>query len=180
MENLEEKTISSNQVYQGAIFNVNKDEVLTSDNKKCFREVVIHKGGVVILPFLDNDHIVFTRQWRYCVNKALYELPAGKLDKANEEILEAAKRELKEETGYSAEKWSYLGGIHTSPGFTNEVLHLFTASELTSGKTNFDEFEKLETYIFSVEEVKDMIKTGKITDAKSVCAFQIAALGDKE
>ena len=76
--------------------------------------------------------------------------------------------------------WSYLGGIHTSPGFTNEVLHLFMANELAPGETNFDEFEKLETYIFSVKEIKDMIRTGKITDAKSICAFQIASLGDKE
>ncbi len=178
MENLEEKTISSNLIYEGAILNLKKDEVLTSDNKKCFREVVVHKGGVVILPFLDNEHIVFTRQWRYCTNKALYELPAGKLDKENEEILAAAKRELKEETGYSAKKWDYLGKIYTSPGFTNEILHLFKAQELTSGETSFDEFEKLETYIFSVKKTKEMIKSGEISDAKSICAFQIANLGE--
>ena len=178
MDNLEEKTIASNLIYEGVILNLKKDEVLTSDNRKCFREVVVHKGGVVILPFLDNEHIVFTKQWRYCANKALFELPAGKLDKENEEILEAAKRELKEETGYSARKWDYLGAIHTSPGFTNEILHLFKAQELIAGETNFDEFEKLESYIFTIKEIKDMIKTGEITDAKSICALYIASLGD--
>ncbi len=131
------------------------------------------------MPFLDKEHIVFTKQWRYCVNKALFELPAGKLDKKNEEILDAAKRELKEETGYSAKKWSYLGAIHTSPGFTNEKLYLFKAEDLTEGETSFDEFEKLETYIFSVTEVKNMIKNSQIEDAKTICALQMAENGEK-
>ena len=148
MDNLEEKTLTSNILYKGHIVDVKKDEVLTSDNKKCFREVVLHNGGVVILPYIDKEHIVLTRQWRYCVNKALFELPAGKLDKGNEDIFEAAKRELKEETGYMAKDWTYLGAIYTSPGFTNEKLFLYKAENLTAGEPQFDEFEKLESYIY--------------------------------
>lgn len=121
-----EKTLDSQMMYDGRIIKVYKDNVELADGKKSFREVVRHSGGVVILAFKDEDTILLVKQYRYPIGEIVLELPAGKLEKG-EDPFEAAKRELEEETGYCANKWTDLGYINTSPGFSDEKLYLYLA-----------------------------------------------------
>lgn len=173
MEKLFEKTINSQEVYKGKVFTVTRDDVELSDGNKTIREVVHHNGGVVIAAE-DDDKILMVRQFRYPTKEVLYELPAGKLDKEGEEILDAAKRELEEETGHIADTWDSLGFIWTSPGFCTEKLYLFKASKLTRTHQHTDEGEILEYIKIDKEEVFKMIKDGRINDSKSISALMRA------
>ena len=119
--NFEEKTLSSECVYNGRIITVCNDEIELSTGRKSFREVVHHSGGVVILAFKDENTVLFVKQFRYPLKQTLLELPAGKLEKGEDPDL-AAKRELEEETGYRAENWQPLGYIFTSAGYSTEKL----------------------------------------------------------
>ena len=169
MANLEEKCISTEKLLDGKIVKVKRDIVM-SPKGECFREVVEHPGGVVILPFIDDETIILIEQWRYPIGKAIIELPAGKLE-YGEDPFEAAKRELTEETGYVAGKWEDLGYIHTTPGFCDEKLYLYKASNLTYQGTNFDEFEIVESKITPLKEALEMVKNGDIIDSKTICAL---------
>lgn len=173
MENLFEKTLDTTEIYLGKVFNVTHDEVELSDGHKSFRDVVHHNGGVVIVAETDNK-ILMVQQFRYATSEALYELPAGKLDKQDEDVLSAAKRELEEETGYIAENWESLGYIWTSPGFCSEKLYLFKASNLSFKGQHLDEGEILNYLSIEKEDVFNMIKTNKINDAKTICALMRA------
>jgi len=169
MTNLEEKCISKEKLLDGIIIHVRKDKVL-SPKGECYREVVEHPGGVVILPFVDNDNIILIKQWRYPVGKAIIELPAGKLE-YGEDPFEAAKRELTEETGYVANDWEDLGYIYTTPGFCDEKIYLYKATNLTYKETNFDEFEIVESIVMPIDEALNMISSGEISDSKTICAI---------
>jgi len=173
MNNLFEKTITTKQIYNGKVFTITKDDVELSDGYKTIREVVHHSGGVVIAAE-KNDKILMVKQFRYPTKEVLYELPAGKLDKPNEDVLSAAKRELEEETGHIANKWESLGFIWTSPGFCNEKLYLFKASELTFKGQHLDEGEILDFIEIDRNQVFDMVKTGTINDSKTIAALMRA------
>lgn len=167
-----EKTLASDVVYDGKIITVYNDKVEISDGKTSFREVVEHSGGVVILAFHKKDNIekiLMVKQFRYPLKQPLLELPAGKLEKG-EDPFEAAKRELTEETGYIAKNWEDLGHIFTSPGYSDEKLYLYKATDLEYVGDCPDEGEILIEYEFSIDEIKKMIKDGEITDAKTICA----------
>lgn len=166
---LEEKTLKSEQVYDGRIVKVYKDEVEVSDGYKSFREVVRHAGGVVIAALKD-DKILFVRQFRYPMKEVLIELPAGKLE-YGEDPFEAAKRELGEETGYCAGKWTDLGFVYTSPGYSDEKLYLYKAEDLEFMGCHPDAGEILEPLELVYDEVVEMIKNGSISDAKTLCAI---------
>ncbi len=167
-----EKTLSSEIVYNGRVFNVKKDNVELSDGYKTTREVVLHNGGVVIVAEYDNK-IVLVRQCRYAVSDVLLELPAGRLEK-DEEPLAAAKRELTEETGFKAAKWTDLGFICTSPGFTSEKLYLYLAQDLEFVKQNPDVGEIIDYELFPIAEIEAMIKNNIINDAKTICGLMRA------
>ena len=173
MNKLSEKQLNSQEIYSGKVFKITHDEVELSNGYKSFRDVVHHSGGVVIVAEVDNK-ILMVQQFRYATNEALYELPAGKLDKKGEDILSAAKRELEEETGYNAENWEDLGFIWTTPGFCSEKLYLFKASNLTFKGQHLDEGEILNYLSIDKEKVFAMIKTGEINDAKTICALMRA------
>ena len=173
MEKLYEKTINSKNIYEGKVFNITKDDVELSDGYKTIREVVHHSGGVVIVAE-KNEQILMVQQFRYPTKEILYELPAGKLDKGNEDILSAAKRELEEETGFIAQNWESLGFIWTSPGFCNEKLYLFKAIDLTYKGQHLDEGEILNYIAIDKDKVFDMVKTGKINDAKTIATLMRA------
>ena len=173
MEKLYEKTINSKNIYEGKVFNITKDDVELSDGYKTIREVVHHSGGVVIVAE-KNEQILMVQQFRYPTKEILYELPAGKLDKGNEDILSAAKRELEEETGFIAQNWESLGFIWTSPGFCNEKLYLFKATNLTYKGQHLDEGEILNYISINRDKVFEMVKTGKINDAKTIAALMRA------
>lgn len=167
MQDLKEKTLSTELKYTGHIVKVRCDNVILSDGKEHFREVVEHPGGVVIIPVMDDNKIIFVKQWRYPVGCELTELPAGKLEKGEEHFV-TAQRELEEETGYKANNWEYLGFIYTTPGFCNEKLHFYKATGLVKTETNPDYGEIIESVIMDKESVKNMIKIGKIVDAKTI------------
>ena len=169
MSKLKETKITSENLLTAKIINVRRDKVL-SPKGECYREVVEHSGGVAIVAFMNDTDIILIRQWRYPINQEILELPAGKLEK-EENPLDCAKRELVEETGYQADSWTSLGYIHTTPGFCDEKLYLYKATNLKFVGTNFDEFELVENYITSLENVLKMIKQGTINDAKTICGI---------
>ena len=165
--NKEEKTLKENLIFDGRIVRLYKDDVLTPNNIKTTREYLKHNGGVCILAFVDGK-IPFVKQYRYAYREEMFELPAGKLEKG-EQPLEAAIREYEEETGYKPINITELGSMYPSCGYSNEVIHLYFASEIVKGTMHLDEDENLDLYYFSLEEVEDMIKKGQIKDAKTIC-----------
>ena len=170
MNKLFEKTLNTKEIYNGKVFKIICDDVELSTGKQTKREVVCHNGGVVIAAET-NDKIIMVEQFRYPAKEVLYELPAGKLDKENESILDAAKRELEEETGYCAKNWEDMGFIWTSPGFCNEKLYLFKATELTFLGQHLDEGEILNYLLIGKNIVFDMVKNGKINNSKTIAAL---------
>jgi len=164
-----EITINSQYVYNGKVIDVKKDNIITANGIKSVREVVIHPGGVVILA-LHNNKIVTVSQYRYAISENSIELPAGRLEK-DENVLSCAKRELREETGFVAQKWTDLGCIHTTPGICNEKLYLFIAQNLEFVGTDFDKDEVIDIKEYSIPEFFDMIDNGLITDSKTICAL---------
>lgn len=168
-----EKTLDSQMMYDGRIIKVYKDNVELADGKKSFREVVRHSGGVVILAFKDEDTILLVKQYRYPIGETVLELPAGKLEKG-EDPFEAAKRELEEETGYCANKWTDLGYINTSPGFSDEKLYLYLAQDLKYTHCHPDEGEIIQAFEYKYDDVLKMIDNGEINDAKTICGLMRA------
>ncbi|ABR30422.1 ADP-ribose pyrophosphatase [Thermosipho melanesiensis] len=163
-----EKLLESKEIFKGILLHVKKDEVLLENGKKSTREYVLHPGAVAVVPILDDNKIVMVKQYRYPVKKYLLEIPAGKFDFKGENPLECAKRELKEETGYEAKKFKYLGMIHTTPGFSDEVIHIYLAKNLVKGKSNPDEDEIIEVEIKDIDDVLEKCINGEITDAKTI------------
>ena len=173
MDKFEEKTLSSKTVYNGKIFDITDDEIVLSDGLKRHREIIRHPGGVVICALKDNGNLLLVKQYRYAVKSTQTELPAGRLEKG-EEPLSAAKRELLEETGYSANNWESLGYIFTTFGICDEKLYLFKASDLIFDKPNPDEGEILDFFELPLSEVYKLVKNGTINDAKTICALMRA------
>ncbi|HEU24117.1 MAG: ADP-ribose pyrophosphatase [Mesoaciditoga sp.] len=168
--NLSEKVLNSSKKFEGKILKLYVDEVELPNGHKSFREVVRHPGASAVIVLLDDGRIVLERQFRYPIREILWEIPAGKLDK-DEDPFECAKRELLEETGISALKWQKLGYIYTTPGFSDEKIHLYFASGISNGNKHLDEDEFIEIKYFKVEEVEEMIMKNEITDSKTIAAF---------
>lgn len=168
-----EQTLSSQSIFSGKIIKVRKDDVKLENGLVKFREVVEHPGGVVIVALTDDDKIIFVRQWRYPLSQELIELPAGKLEPPEDPFI-TAKRELQEETGYVAAKWEKLGVIYSSPGFCNEKLYIYKATDLTFTNMSPDEDENIITHEINIKEAMSMIKSGEICDAKTIAAISLA------
>ncbi|MBQ9757956.1 MAG: NUDIX hydrolase [Clostridia bacterium] len=166
----EEKTVESKKLFEGRIIDLRVETVEFPDGKTAYRELVDHPGGVGILALTKDGKIPLVRQFRKPIEKAIWEIPAGKLDK-NEEPKMCGIRELKEETGYIAKEIVSLGFLYPSPGFANEVTHIFFAKGLEKGEVSPDEDEYLDIEEFSVDDVRKMILNNEINDAKSVIAF---------
>lgn len=168
--NLFEKNLSQKIIFRGNIITLNFDEVELPNGKIATREVVKHPGGVCVAALNSNNELLFVRQYRYPYNEILLELPAGKLS-PGEDPLECGKRELKEETGADAVKFFSLGYMYPSPGFCNEIIHLYLATNLTSGEMSPDEDEFLEVESIPLEEAVEMVLSNEIKDAKSQIAI---------
>ncbi len=170
------KIVKSETIFKGRVFELKVDEIEYDSGNKGVREVAIHPGGAVVVPVKDDGKIVFVRQYRYPLNKFLYELPAGKLEKG-EDPYTCAERELTEETGYSAKEITKLGAIFTTPGFCSEILHIYLAKNLTPGNHNREEGEYgMEVYEFTLDEINRMISDGGISDSKTICGIHYLSL----
>ena len=163
----EEKTIKSNVIYDGKILRLNCDDVLCSNGVVAKREIVHHHGGVCVLAFVE-DKIAMVKQFRYAYGEELFELPAGKLE-PNEDSCVAGLRELEEEVGLKAESLSDLGAMYPSCGYTNEIIYLYKANNVTKTPRHLDVDEDIDVYCFSLDEVVKMIMNNEIKDAKTIC-----------
>lgn len=168
--NFTEKTLSSESVYKGKIIDVYKDEVELQNGNKAFREVVRHPGGVGICALTGDGDVFLVRQFRYPHKKAILEIPAGKLE-YGENPLECGKRELLEETGYTAKEFVSLGKILPTPAYCEEVIHIYLAKGLTFAAQKLDADEFLEVVKTPFVKAVEMVMTGEITDGKTCAAI---------
>jgi ADP-ribose pyrophosphatase len=172
-ERLVETTIDAMPIYQGRVISLRKDRVNLSTGIEGTREVVTHPGGAVVLPILDDGRIIFVQQYRYALGHTLLELPAGKVD-PGEDPLTTVQRELGEETGFTAQHWTSLGAIYTSPGFCNEKLWLYKAHGLSPMDVHIeDAHELIDVFTLSLSEAHQLIRDGHIVDAKTMSALLI-------
>ena len=154
-------------VYTGRKITVAVDTTTTPDGQVIRRDCILHPGAVVILPVLDRDHVVLLRNNRWVVGETLWEVPAGTRE-PNEPLEDCARRELAEETGYTAAKWTSLGYLYASPGVMDEKLHLFVAEGLTAGEARPEADEELEPVTVRLDEAVRMCLAGEVKDAKTI------------
>jgi ADP-ribose pyrophosphatase len=170
------EVLSSEVAFEGPLFRVLREEVREPGDKTSSRDIIRHNGSVVILAVVDASKedplIVMERQYRHAAGQYLWEVPAGKMDEG-EERLAAAKRELKEETGYRAKKWTKLVRYFASPGFLGEWMQVFLAEGLIAGEATPEEDELLEVVLVPLSEVLQMIDEGKILDGKTLVSVQL-------
>lgn len=163
-----EKTVSTRKVFEGRIFDIKVDDIELPDGRKAEREILIHHGGVVILPITPDGEIILVKQYRYAVERTLLELPAGKLEKG-EDPREAAMRELEEETGCRANSIRDFGNLIPVGAYTTEIMHGFVCDDMIDTKEQkLDEDEFIEIVRLPIEKVRDMIMSGEIQDGKTV------------
>lgn len=168
--NLEEKTLSQTYAYRGRIIHLRRDMAELPDGSVADREVVEHPGGVCVAALTDRDELLFVRQFRYPYGEVVLELPAGKRDKGGEDPLECGKRELLEETGATAGHYRYLGPLYPTPGYCDEIIHLYLATDLSFGESCPDEDEFLEVERIPLTTAVDMVLNNQIPDAKTQVA----------
>lgn len=167
MDHLKETQVDTAVAYEGHFLKVQKDTIRLPDGKTTKREYIKHPGAVVILPLFEDGSVLLERQFRYPLQDVFIEYPAGKID-PNEDSMECAKRELQEETGYTATDWKFVCTIHNAIAYSDEHLDIFLARGLTAGKSQLDEGEFLETFKATVPEMLQWIREGKVTDVKTV------------
>lgn len=168
---LSEKTIASKTIYEGKILQVILDDIELPDGKKSKREVVNHPGGVAVAALDENNNLLFVKQFRYPYKEIVFELPAGKLEKGMSP-LENGKRELLEETGAVGYSYISLGQVYPSPGYTNEIIHLYACKIKSLGESRPDEGEFLNVEKLPLDKAVEMVLNNRIPDAKT----QIAVL----
>ncbi len=171
---MKEIITNSTTIYDGKILRLTVKDVI-ANGLPAKREIVEKGGAVAVVPLKDDGKVVMVRQYRVAVGEELLEIPAGLMD-PGEEPLESVKRELKEETGYTADKWTHLTEFYPSAGFTNEYIHLYLAEGLTPGETDFDETEVIEVEEYTFDELLAMIETGEIHDGKTAAGIALARL----
>ena len=166
------KIVSSREVYKCGLFRVTEEEATDPSGFDIKRSIVRHLGSAVMMAVDEKSRILLVRQFRLPAEKNLWELPAGRLD-AGEKPLEAARRELREETGYKARNWKRLATFWPSPGYVGEKMTIFLATGLTAGEPQPMEDERIECRWFTRKELDEMIREGKIEDGKTIIGFLI-------
>ena len=168
---------SNEEVFSGRLLKVQRDHVTLPNGNDTTREYIRHPGAVAIVPVLEDGSVVLVKQCRYPLGTLLWEIPAGKLDHGEaEDADECAKRELSEETGYDAAHWQRLISIATTPGFSDEIIHLYKVWGLQKYAQHTDEDEFIGVQAFSPEQLKKMIAEGELYDAKTLCALYAAKI----
>jgi len=162
--------LSSKMIYTGPVFGLRRDEVIEPSGLRVTREVITHPGSVVVLPVLPDGGIVMIRQYRHATRQYLWELVAGRID-AGETPQKAAARELIEETGYRAKRFTLFLDVFPTPGFLEERMYLLLAANVTPGTAHPEEDEQITSRIFQKRELEQMIQGGKLRDAKSIAGL---------
>lgn len=165
-----ERTISEEYKFKGRVINLKVQQVELPNGEIAVREVVEHPGAVAIVAYLDSNTILMVEQFRKAIDRVILEIPAGKIEKG-EDVKLCGIRELEEETGYKAKNLEYLGEIVTAPGFTDEYIYLYKATELSKGEVNRDDDEFINVKSYNIDSIKDMIKNGEIIDGKTIAAL---------
>ena len=169
----EEKTIKKETIYEGKILNLRRN-IVQAAGGQATREVIEHNGAVAMVAMTDAEHVALIKQYRYPMREVILEIPAGKIDKGETDPDDAAARELKEETGYTAGSMEKLGKIYPSVGYSEEGIVLYLCRDLTPGDTDMDEDEDIEMVEYDFDEACRMAEHGEIRDAKTVCALLMA------
>ncbi len=172
LEGLEETRLASREIFDGKILHVFEDTVRLPDGGEASREYLRHVGAVCVLPMLDDGCVLMERQYRYPVGEVVTEIPAGKLNSADEDHLEAAKRELHEETGAIAEKWTSLGVFYPACAYSDEAIEMYLAENIRFTERQLDADEFLDVTRIPLDELAADVMAGRIPDAKT----QIAVL----
>ena len=173
-EDLVETKCSSENIFDGTLLHVRRDMVRLPNGKESVREWIHHPGAAAVLPVLPNGNVILVRQFRYPIGKVTLEVPAGKLDMEGEDPLHCARRELSEETGYTAEQYDKLTTIATTVGFSNEYIHLYLAHGLSVGAQHTDEDEFVNVVQMPFADALAMVKTGEIIDSKTIISLMMA------
>ena len=177
LKRLAEKTTSSEDIFDGVILHVKRDKVKLSNGSKTVREVIRHIGAVCVIPVTEDNEVIMERQYRYPLDQVIWEIPAGKLDAPDEDRLSAIKRELSEETGYTADEWTDLGAFHPAPAYSDEYITMYLARGLHKGERHLDKDEFLDIYTIPLKDLVDQVMNGAISDAKTqVCILKAARI----
>lgn len=178
---LEEKNLSSRLIFDGKVVHLYEDAVLLPNGAQAKREYVKHIGAVCVLALTDEGEVVLERQFRYPFHKELIEIPAGKLDSREEDPLQAALRELREETGFVPERIVHIGDFYGSPAILDENIRMFLATGLRRDAQHLDEDEFLEVFTMPLEELVERILAGEVPDGKTqAAALKVWAMQRKE
>ena len=178
-ENLRLREIRTNseEIFDGVVLHVQRDTVKLPNGGEAVREVIRHIGAVCVIPVLENGDVVMERQFRYPLDRVILEIPAGKLDAADEDRFSAIQRELREETGYTADEWTVLGDFHPAPAYSDEYITMYMARKLRRGNRHLDEDEFLDVCTVPLKDLVEDVMAGKISDAKTqVCVLKAARL----
>ncbi|MBQ7255892.1 MAG: NUDIX hydrolase [Oscillospiraceae bacterium] len=175
MSELKEIKNVSEDIFKGKILHLQLDMVELPNGHLAHREVIRHIGAVCVIPVTDDGKVIMERQYRYPIDEVIWEIPAGKLDRPDEDPLEAAKRELREETGYSADDWQELGTFYPAAAYCDEKIHMYLARGLRSGESHPDDDEFLEVSLVPLKELAEKVMAGEIPDAKTQVAVLKAA-----
>ena len=177
MKKFEEKTIASEQIYSGKVISLRVEDVELPDGKTSKRELIKHPGAVAVIALTPENKIILVEQYRKALERSLVEIPAGKLE-PGEEPVRSAERELEEETGYECSKMEHIISFYTSPGFADELVHMYLAHDLRvkENAAGLDEDEFVEVLELTLEEAEEYIKEGRIKDAKTAYAVQYLQL----
>lgn len=168
---LQEETLTQTCRFEGRIIRVRTDTVRLPNGAEAGREVVEHPGGVCVAPLTEDGDLLFVRQYRYPYGETVLELPAGKRDRDGEDPLTCGKRELLEETGATAENYTFLGKVYPTPGFCNEIIYLYLATDLQFGEAQPDEDEFVEVERIPLQRAVQMVMNNEIPDAKTQIAI---------
>ena len=166
-EHLRETPVATEGVFEGRFLRVWRDTVRLPDGALAHREYIKHSGAVMVVPLLDNGRVLMERQWRTPMRRVMTEFPAGKLD-SGEAWLACAARELREETGYRAREWAYIGSINNAISYSDEIIHLAFARGLSPGRRELDQHEFLDVFEAEPSDLLEWVRTGVITDVKTV------------
>ena len=166
-------------IHRGRVYNLVAENVTLTNGVTTDTEYIEHPGATAIIPVFDRAHVILIKQYRHALRQDIWEIPAGTLD-PQESVITCAKRELIEETGFSADRWHSLGEIMPVPGYSNEQIHVFLAASLQSAERDFDEDEIIDVHKIKFEDTIEMIRRGDIQDAKSIAGLFLASEWLKE